>query len=576
MGTYYAALCNPPLEYCELANREDPAIILQIHREYLEAGANAIKTNTFALAQIAQERGIDEALDLLEKAYGLAQEAIGEEGAYLFCDFGPADGDAAGVLPHYIRLADRFIAQGGKHFLFETFTDDNIIRPVAAHIRKTLPEAYIIASFAVGPDGFTTAGVYGKSLVSNLLDENLVDAAGFNCVSGPLHLSQLAQEMDRGRYCLSVMPNAGYPSIQGGRTVYNSSPDYFAQHMVDLFEKGVPILGGCCGTDPSYIQKTAQRLQEGANGFSLPVASIAVEEKKPGHGKKTSPNLFAKKLMEGKRVIAVELDSPLDGDIEKYMACARQLKEHGADIITIADCPVARSRMDSSIVACKLRRELGIDALPHLTCRDRNLNATRALLLGLSAEEVHNVLIITGDPIPTAQRDEVKSVYNWNARRLMAYIHQLGEELLKTPFFIGGALNVNAKNFEAELRKAEDKVKSGAAALFTQPIMTPAAIDNLRRAKERLDVKILGGIMPIVSHRNAQFIASEIQGMAIEAHTIERFRDLSKEDCAKLGTQLAIDIARQIQGDIDGYYLITPFSRTDIIATVMQEIQTWT
>lgn len=592
MGTYYATLSRTPTEKCEFANRTEPDLVRQIHCAYIDAGCGAIKTNTFAVPAIAMEYGMQEAETLVEQAWAIANEAkaaAGEGNAAIFADFGPP-APAGGDTPDgsvYQILADKFLSLGASNFLFETFVSDSVIRTTAAHIRAVCPDAYIIATFAVTPDGFTGEGLPGRELVQNLLDDGIVDAAGFNCVSGPGHLLKMVEGMDTAHYPLAVMPNAGYPTVVGGRTIYNNSPAYFAGRLQEMAARGVKILGGCCGTDPEYMRAVVAALpgarptdagtryivtDRAPDAATAP--SLDVTERLPYTAPLPSPNenRFFDKLMRGERVIAVELDSPLDSHIEKYMAGAAVLKAAGADIITIADCPVARSRMDSSLVACKLRRELGIDALPHLTCRDRNLNATRALLLGLSAEGVHNVLIVTGDPIPSAERDVVKSVYNFNSRMLARYIRQLNEEVFQTPFFIGGALNVNAVNFDAQLRQAKEKAANGIGALFTQPVMTERAAENLRRAKDTLDVKILGGIMPVVSHRNAAFIAGEIQGIEIAPETVAQFEGKSKEDCTKLGIDLSLEMAAKIDGDVDGYYLITPFSRTDMIAAIMENL----
>ena len=573
MGTYYAELAKHPLTLCEYANTEDPSTILQIHKNYIDAGAKAIKTNTFSLASIALEEGIDTAITLTNAAWDIATQAAKEQDVFLFADFGPAPASAIDTLICYKALVDAFLAKGAKHFIFETFLNDTTIRPLASYIREKCPDAFLIASFAVLPDGFTTEGFFGKSLLEALLAEKLVDAGGFNCVSGPAHLLARAKEMNTEQFPLSIMPNAGYPTVVSGRTIYQSSPTYFAERLAEMAAAGVKILGGCCGTDPNFIRESARLLSKTSPAiFAVDHANSADMQAEKGQNPK-GENRFAEKLLASEKVIAVELDSPLDSNIANYMQAASKLKAAGADIITIADCPVARSRMDSSIVACKLKRELGIEALPHLTCRDRNLNATRALLLGLSAEAVHNVLIITGDPIPTAERNEVKSVFNFHARMLIRYISELNQSVFDTPFFIGGALNVNAVNFDAQLRMAEEKAQNGAGVLFTQPIMTKQAVLNLQRAKANLDIKILGGIMPLVSHRNAQFIASEIQGMAIDPETIDRFAGKSKEESAQIGIDFSVEIAKEIQNDIDGFYLVTPFMRTDVICKLMAEIE---
>ena len=250
-----------------------------------------------------------------------------------------------------------------------------------------------------------------------------------------------------------------------------------------------------------------------------------------------------------------------------------RLKSAGADAVTIADCPTARARMDSSLMACKIRREVGIDAIPHMTCRDRNLNATKALLLGLSMEGVRNVLAVTGDPIPTAERDEVKSVYQFNSRRLAKYITSLNENEFSRPFQVFGALNLNVRRFEVQLDIAEKKIENGVCCFLTQPVLTKKALQHLKQAREELDAKILGGIMPVVSSRNARFMNSEISGITVDENLIGLYEGKSREECTDLAVKISAGIGRMIRPYTDGYYLMTPFYRTDIIVELIRRLR---
>lgn len=285
-------------------------------------------------------------------------------------------------------------------------------------------------------------------------------------------------------------------------------------------------------------------------------------------------NLFWEALCDpARRPFAVELDSPELADTEAYMRKAAELRDCGADIITLADCPVARPRMDSSLLACKLQRELGVEALPHLACRDRNLNAARALLLGLCAEGVRNVLIVMGDPIPRASRDEIKGVYNLNSRKMIGYVSELGRTALPRPFRVFGALNVNAHSFPIQLDLAKDKEANGAEGFLTQPVLSERALDNLKLAREVLKGKLLGGIIPIVSRKNALYMNSEIAGITVDDQIIERYAGLTREEAEELAVELSADFARRMRPYVDGYYLVTPFGRTALIARIMDRIR---
>ena len=256
------------------------------------------------------------------------------------------------------------------------------------------------------------------------------------------------------------------------------------------------------------------------------------------------------------------------------MAGARELMEAGVHAITIADNPIARARMDAGMLAGRVQRSLGLEPIPHMTCRDRNLNAIKSTLLGLSAEGIHNMIAITGDPVPTAERDEVKSVYQFNSRKLMSFIKSLGERGDVVPFHVFGALNVNAKHFPSQLGLAKKKLEAGMTGFFTQPVLSSRAKENLRTARDTLPgALILGGIMPVVSERNARFMESEITGIHVEERIINAYHGLSREEAEELAVQLSLEIAKDIMPYIDGYYIITPFARTALVARIVKGLK---
>lgn len=285
-------------------------------------------------------------------------------------------------------------------------------------------------------------------------------------------------------------------------------------------------------------------------------------------------NKFWDKLCDAaQKPFAVELDSPEGPDAEKFMAGARELGENGVDLITVADCPVARPRMDSSLMACKIRRELGVDAMPHMTCRDRNVNATQALLLGLYAEGVRNLLLVTGDPVPPRQRETVKGVFSFNSVGFMEYVSALHGPLLPEPFQLFAALNVNATNFTVELERAKKKEQAGALGFFTQPVLTERALENLKRARQELKGKLAGGIIPMVSHRNAQFMDQNIPGISVDQRIIALYEGADRTRGEALALEISANLAGEIAPYIDGYYLMTPFGRTGLMGRIMARIR---
>ena len=572
MGTYYKA--KPGTE-CEQGNLLDPAGVRKVHREYLAAGAEAIKTNTFGLPRMAAARQPDWQA-LARAGWKLAAEAAVETGAAVFADLGPApDTEAAPAGSIYTAVARCFVEQGAKNFLFETLSSDAGVLEAVQAVKAQVPDAFVLVSFAVLPDGYTREGMYSKDLVRRMTESGIVDAVGFNCVSAPGAMRTLVQQLSSTALPLSVMPNAGYPVVTRTQVKYQGKPEYFAKELARIAAEGVRILGGCCGTTPAHIAALRAALD------SLPAvekAAPAVQVSTPEAPTVEKDDAFLRKLNAGKKVIAIELDSPKDADLTNYLAGAKRLQAAGADLLTIADCPIARARMDSALVACRVHRELGLCTLPHMTCRDRNLNATKALLLGLYAEGVREVLAITGDPIPTAERDEVKNVYQFNSRKLAQYIVSLAGEgrEMPSPMTVFGALNLNARNFEVELRRAGEKLENGMSGFLTQPVLSEQAVENLRRTRETLGerAKILAGIMPVVSQRNAIFMENEVNGIHVAEDIIEAFAGLDREQGEALGLEISLKMAREALPYADGFYLMTPFNRVALMERLIARLKT--
>lgn len=570
MGTYYPGVAEEPLSKCELANIYDRNTILNIHKEYINSGCKAIRTNTFGANEISLESDFDRVKQVIIKGCEIAREATKGTDVLIFADIGPIPSSGeSDLLAAYKEIIDVFLELGLKHFIFETFSSDEYLQEVSEYIKDQNPEAYIIIGFAVSPEGYTRLGESGKKLIKRISQLSTVDACGFNCFSGPKHLLEYIKTIDTGNKTISIMPNSGYPTIINNRTFFDNTKEYFGAQMLQIVKQGVTIIGGCCGTTPEYIKDVATRV----GGLSLEGIVPKTQEKKILVKKAENRNLLLENISKGKKIIAVELDPPMDTEIDFFMTSAKSLKEQEVDAITIADCPIARARVDSSLLACKLKRELDITTIPHMTCRDRNINATKALLLGLNIEGVNNVLVVTGDPIPSAQRDEIKAMFDFNSAILAKYITNLNETAFSTPFNICGALNVNARNFKNQLAQAKKKIENGVTMFLTQPIFTEAALENLILARKELPAKILGGIIPIVSYKNACFMNNEISGIDVSEEIIEQYKDISKDEATKLAVKISTEIADKISPYIDGYYIITPFKRIDIVGEIVSYIK---
>lgn len=543
-----------------------PQRVLALHRAYLAAGCKAIKTNTFAAHISLACENKDDQKALIRAAYDLARRAGDAYDAAVFADIGPAPTDADSAAACYIAMAEQYLNVGATCFLFETMQSGEGLAEAAAYIKASCPDAWIMVSFAADADGFTRAGEQVSALALQMSACGAVDAIGLNCICGAYHIRQLLSTLDVGDKLMSAMPNAGYPHVEEGRTYYDSAPAYYAQQVMECVKAGARIVGGCCGTTPEHIRQIARLL-----GTSMPPRVRMGDEKAAQPPEKGCRSRILRRLEQGRRITLVELDPPRSADIGGFMEGARQLEQAGADAITIADCPIGRARMDSSLLACKLSRELGIEALPHMTCRDRNVNATKALLLGLSMENVHNVLAVTGDPIPTGDRGSVKSVYQFNSRVLAKFIRGLGESGEAEPFFVCGGLNINAVRFDSELDRAKEKMDCGVSAFLTQPVLSEQAALHLEQARDELrGAKLIGGLFPVVSEKNARFLQSEVHGITVDEAVVRAYAGLDRAQGEDMAVRLCREAASRISPFVDGYYMMTPFQRVELVCRVIR------
>ena len=445
MGTYYALRYGDDMP-CELAILRHPDRIAGIHREYLRAGAQAITTDTFRADTRALGIPMEEVLLIVETAWRIACEAAGSPAA-VWAGFGPpaaeaneesADGVSdAGSEPYLFEQemrikADRFVELGARHFLFETFDDDALPLRICAHIKAACPDAVTLVSFAVSPDGTARSGRTGSELARSANASPAVDIIGFNCISGPTHLINYLRTLDvqggLGKP-LSVMPNAGYPTITEGRTVYRNNPEYFAETLSSAQDVRISVLGGCCGTTPAHIAALASKT--GDRTVSGNAATTAVRQPPLALVPATiaaapAYNRFRERLNSGLTVLLAELDPPATADPGLVSAHAEAYRDAGADIVTIADNPLGWARADVAVTAAHVSRECRIDAMPHLTCRDRNLSAIRSQLIALHNEGIRNVLAVTGDPVPADLAANTRGVFHLNSVQLMDYIRKIG------------------------------------------------------------------------------------------------------------------------------------------------------
>lgn len=578
MGTYYSQVTGNIGTFSEMANITAPEVILNIHREYIQSGAVLIRTNTFSANTKTLQISRKELKDILIKGYEIAKQAVEGRNIFIAADIGPVpeiinnntEIDKQSMMDEYKFIADTFLEAGAEIFVFETFSSTDYLEQITEYIKEKNKDAFIITQFVIMGDGYTRKGISASRIVEEIKKIKSVDVYGFNCGTGPTHLYNNIKKIDFANDIVSALPNAGFPEIINERTVYSQNEDYFANVLMEIKDLGVRIIGGCCGTTPIHIRKILEKIekQEGKQYKKVEVKVGEIQRKK------TEKNIFIEKLKKNEFTIAVELDPPFNTEIEKVLEGARILKDNKVDIITISDSPLGRARVNPAVIASKIKREVGIDTIPHICCRDRNIIALKSDMLAAHIEGIRNILVVTGDPIPSAEKNEIKSVFNLNSIKLMKLIDEMNkEQFAEDPYHVGGALNLNVYNKDAEISRMYKKAEAGAEFFLTQPIFEESVIDYLTKMDKPENVKILGGIMPMVSYKNAQFLNNEIPGIKIPQEYIARFReDMAREEAEEVGIKIAVDIAIKIKKYVNGFYFIAPFNRVNMIVNILKEV----
>lgn len=574
MGTYYSTITGDDVSFCEIANIKNPEVIEKIHREYITAGAKLIRTNTFSANAKTLQLSREEVKEIISKGYDIGKKAIGDEKIFLAASIGPIpdteEDSGVDILEEYKFIVDCFLEKGADIFIFETFSSLNYIKEITGYIKQKNKYNFIINQFAFTADGFTREGMSLKTFLQGVEKLKDIDVYGFNCGSGPTHLLNLLKGYDFKDKLVSVLPNAGYPELINERTVYVNNPVYFSEKMLEFKSLGFRVIGGCCGTTPEHIKSLNFSLFHGKDETNLKQNLTVTKEIK----KNKESNNFLKKLNNGEFVIAVELDPPFDNSIEKIMKGAKVSFDNGVDLITIADSPMSKVRVDSVIIASKIKREIGIEVMPHICCRDKNMNALRSGILGAHIENIRNILAVTGDPIAITEKMEAKNVFNLNSFKLIELMKNMNEEVFcEDEINIGGAFNPNVLKPELEISRMYKKSDNGARFFLTQPIYDDKAIQVLKRIKHEGRVKILGGILPIVSYKNAQFLNNELPGVHIPQEYMSKFsQDMSREEAEEIGIELSVEIINKMKEHVNGIYLITPFNRIEMIMKIIERI----
>ncbi|RLD93857.1 MAG: bifunctional homocysteine S-methyltransferase/methylenetetrahydrofolate reductase [Bacteroidetes bacterium] len=573
--------------YDEL-NLSRPELIGSIHEEYVRAGSMVIETNTYGANRfkLKSHNLLDQIEEINLKGVALARQSAGDE-VYVAGSMGPSgqeiepwgDTTLEEVFEGYAEQA-RILNQAVVDlFILETFQD---IREMEQAIKaiKSVSGLPVVAMMTVGEDGLTRYGVDLED-VTNALTKSEASVIGLNCTVGPKPMLDFVEQMGRlTDKPLCLMPNAGRPQFTDGRMIYMSTPEYFSVYTKRFIERGVRVLGGCCGTTPEHIGKMANalamkqtRIQHSINIGVKPVSEEPLPEPVPVAEK----SKLSAKMLSGQQVVLVEMVPPRSTDITKPLEGARLLQEHRVDAINIPDGPRATARMTGLALAVLLQNQVDIETVLHYTCRDRNLLGMQSDLLGATAMGIRNILAITGDPPMIGDYPQATAVFDIDSIGLVHLINNLnhgidvGEKRIGDPtsFFAGVGVDPNSVNPENELHRLQLKKEAGAEYIITQPVFD---VDSLEKFLEKADLgslSLIAGIWPLVSLRNAEFMKNEVPGVYVPDEVISRIAKYeTKDDQLKAGIEIAQGMIDRVAGFVQGIQVSAPFGRYKLAVEV--------
>jgi methionine synthase I (cobalamin-dependent)/5,10-methylenetetrahydrofolate reductase len=575
--------------YDEL-NLKNPDLVRSIHQDYLRAGADVLETNTFGANPMKLSSfGLEAEVERINQAAAtIAREvanhhasvvgAIGPLGVRLE-PFGPTAREEA--IEFFGRQVSGLLAGGVHGFLLETFSDLEELHAAFRAVRG-LSDLPIIAQMTVNEEGSTAYGTDVET-IARTITEWEADVIGLNCSVGPAGMldaiERMARVTDRP---LSVQPNAGLPRSVGHRQIYFASPDYMARYARRLIEAGARFVGGCCGTTPEHIKRIRDEvatLQPRQHQVMVTRSEI-----KPPAGVEPAPlaerSAWGRKLSVGKFVESVELMPPKGWVPSRLLAHARRLKVAGIDAVAVVDGPRARSRMGALPSAMIIERQVGVETLVHYTCRDRNMLSMMSDLLGAAAGGLRNILVTTGDAPVLGTSPSASSVFDVDSIGLANVVHRLNHGLdpggnaigEPTQYVIGVAVNPAALDLDKELRRFYWKVDAGAEYAITQPVFDAAQFETVLPRIKEFGIPIVIGLFPLLSVRNAEFLANEVPGMRVPESVIERLRAAEgrgKEAAVAEGIQIARETLNQLGGAVQGVQISTPSDRIDVVLEVL-------
>ena len=467
--------------------------------------------------------------------------------------------------------------------VIETFSDLYEIREAIRAAKETC-QLPVVASVTFTRDDRTLLGDDPMKVARSLRDAG-VDVIGVNCSGGPAQLlrilKQMRQAVPNGKFW--VKPNAGWPEQVGGRIMYPADEDYFGEYALSFRDAGACVVGGCCGTTPQHIATMRKALNSSSHSSTY-VQSVEVMEASEVSNAEP-PTQFAQKLTAGRFAISVEMDPPRGLSTHKLLAGDSLLADEGADVINVADSPMARMRMSAWAVCDVVQRKVGVETTLHFPTRGRNLLRVQGDLLAAHALGIRNVFVVMGDPTSIGDYPEAMDNYDLVPSGLIKLIKQGFNEGMDhsgtsigqpTNFFVGAALNLCPPDIESELKNLHRKVKAGTDFFITQPIYRaqdgPSLLEKYEAKYAKLNKPILAGILPLVNVRHANFLHNEVPGIFIPDEIRNRI-EAAGEDGVKAGVEITVELIDQVKAWAAGVYIMPQFHKFDMVAEIIEKVK---
>ena len=560
-------------------------LVREVHAEYVRVGADIIETNTFgANANKLQPYGLEASMhEINVKAARIAREAAGNRALVAGAvgplgiriePYGPTSFDEAKQM--FSDQISALLDGGVDLFILETFSDLSELQQAIKAVRA-LCDLPIVTQVTIQMDGNMLFGATPEVFTRKLADWG-ADVIGLNCGVGPAIVLTAIEKMhtltDRK---LSAQPNAGLPRDVGGRQIYMCSPEYMAEYSRRIIQAGASFVGGCCGSTPAHIKMIADAIRQfhpRTQQVSLAeTVKVSVHDLKPPDVTVVPPeerSNWARKIAKGEFVTTVEVLPPKGCSPWKTLDAIRLLKDAGVDGVNIPDGPRAQTRMGAMATAVMVQKEIGIEAVLHYCCRDRNLLGMLSDILGAQALGLRNLLLITGDPPKMGPYPDATAVFDIDAIGLTNMVNKLNHGLdignnpigEPTSFSIGVGVNPGAVNMEEELRRFEWKIEAGAEYAITQPVFDIQQLRDFLKRIEHCRIPIVAGIWPLVSFRNAEFLHNEVPGVQVTPDIMDRMRAASatsKEAGRDEGLKIARESLAEVRDLIQGVQVSAPF-----------------